>query len=281
VLISSAVCGAGVVAMRTPFTVCLLAATQLMAGCALVRDATDLVAYKARQCCNECAERRRDERWAEEAWEQQQGCGPHTAWSLDYARGFKEGYADFLFRGGSGEPPLVAPKTYRTVGYQTPEGYRAIQEWFDGYRYGAATARQSGYRQFVTGPCSLLPGGPPPQTPAGPDDRVLPSPEQERLPPPRKEKDAPPPTPTDLPARMLPPQPGLHDDPVPTWLAPATTVPVLPPPRPPQAPNSVVPPNQVSLAAQDAPRQIVFSSLIPGFEYEFRLLLPPWHLVQP
>jgi hypothetical protein len=102
----------------------------------------------------------RNRRWAEEAWEGVRASGTEP-YSDDYARGFKSGYADYLDRGGSGEPPVVAPPRYRHLRYQTPQGYLAVEEWFAGYRHGAESARQSGLRQWVTGPTSLRqPGGP-------------------------------------------------------------------------------------------------------------------------
>ena len=37
-----------------------------------------------------------------------------------------------------------------------------IEDWFEGFRHGAAVARDGGYRKFVTGPSSLQ--MPPPAT---------------------------------------------------------------------------------------------------------------------
>ena len=63
---------------------------------------------------------------------------------MDHAEGFKDGFAEYLFRGGDGESNLVAPLHYRQIKYQSPEGYAAIQDWFSGYRHGASAARASG-----------------------------------------------------------------------------------------------------------------------------------------
>jgi hypothetical protein len=71
----------------------------------------------------------------------------------DYARGFRAGYAEYLFSGTTAPPPL-APAAYRTFGCQTPEGYRAMEEWFAGYNHGVAVAVASGYRRWITCPVS-------------------------------------------------------------------------------------------------------------------------------
>src|SRR5205807_2557372 len=77
--------------------------------------------------------------------------------SEDYAQGFKDGYAEYLYRGGDGEPPLLPPKRYRHVRYQTPQGYMAAEDWFAGYRHGAAVAHHTGARRWITGPTGWQP----------------------------------------------------------------------------------------------------------------------------
>ncbi|MBI1830580.1 MAG: hypothetical protein HYR84_03910, partial [Planctomycetes bacterium] len=137
----------------------------LCSGCALVQDA------RRNLCVSVCSpfeahrEQARNRRWAEAAW-QQLACSEHFCKkSDDYARGFKDGYVEYVFRGGDGEPPLVAPLRYRHMRYQTADGYAAIEDWFAGYRHGAALARETGARRWVTGPSSLpgelLAQGPP------------------------------------------------------------------------------------------------------------------------
>src|SRR5207253_39443 len=70
------------------------------------------------------------------------------------------------------QPPPLPPACYRAVRYQTPEGYRAIEDWFGGFRHGVAAAREGGYRDYVTGPSSFRaplpdhsPSAPPEATP--------------------------------------------------------------------------------------------------------------------
>src|SRR5207237_1248141 len=100
------------------------------------------------------------------------------------AVGFKEGFAEFLYQGGDGEPPPLPPQKYRSIRYQTPEGYQAVEAWFAGYRHGAAEARKSGQRELVTGPSALRV----PSPPLDPPREVAPVP-GEPLPPPRKVED--------------------------------------------------------------------------------------------
>src|SRR5262249_20791963 len=92
--------------------------------------------------------------WASEAWREVALSG---AYSSDYADGFKEGFAEYLYQGGNGEPPVMAPPRYRRIGYQTAEGHRAVEDWFAGYRHGASEAGARGWRQWIVGPSSLQP----------------------------------------------------------------------------------------------------------------------------
>jgi hypothetical protein len=75
--------------------------------------------------------------------------------SADFGRGFRDGFTDYLYAGGTGEPPPLPPRRYWKVGYQTSEGRQAIQDYFDGFRYGSAACRDGGYRQYTTVPSSL------------------------------------------------------------------------------------------------------------------------------
>jgi hypothetical protein len=72
--------------------------------------------------------------------------------SCDYRRGFVDGFVDYLDYGGFGEPPPIPPPSYRLFGYMTPDGLAAMDEWKNGFRHGAATARASNLRDLVTLP---------------------------------------------------------------------------------------------------------------------------------
>jgi hypothetical protein len=130
----------------------------------------------------------RNRKLADRAWEQTRKRFPEAKPSSDYACGFKAGYADYLDAGGTGEPPGVPPACYRLECYETPEGQQAIQDWFAGFRHGAAEARASGLRDTIVVPVSALPVRPGrPYTPVGatgrPLDETPPSRPAELLPP--------------------------------------------------------------------------------------------------
>jgi hypothetical protein len=124
-------------------------------GCALLADGTCVACYRLREAVGDCAETHRNYKWAEQAWANVRRCYPQVNYSEDYAAGFRDGFSEYLYRGGNGEPPPLPPKHYRHVSYQTPGGYKSIEDWFAGYRHGATAAREGGYRQYVTGPSSV------------------------------------------------------------------------------------------------------------------------------
>jgi hypothetical protein len=141
-------------AMRLAFTTMLFGLSLLGSGCALVVDANRNVVRSICKPIEEHQEIARNRRWADITWKSVCAAEPGSH-SSDYASGFKDGYAEYLFRGGDGAPPLIAPQRYRHVKYQTPAGTAAIQDWFHGYRHGAAVARDSGARRWITGPSAL------------------------------------------------------------------------------------------------------------------------------
>jgi hypothetical protein len=155
-------------------------------GCELLTiTARNLVVLPA-QCIDDCRSRKLNERLAEAAWLEIEAGHPGV-YSKHYARGFRRGYADYLYIGGEGQPPPVPPWYYQTLVYQTPRGYQAILEWYDGFRHGAATAMASSQRRWIIVPLSrpvventVSQASPP--APAEPD---LPPP-QKLMPPPQK-----------------------------------------------------------------------------------------------
>jgi hypothetical protein len=91
--------------------------------------------------------------------------------------------------------------------YQSPRGYLAIENWFAGYRQGAAVARAGGFRRLVTGPTSLTGAAPSPPVALNPSIEL----EQPTVPPtPLPELSPPralPPEPAPESATLLPPEP--------------------------------------------------------------------------
>lgn len=170
--------------MRVNRTLCLLTWTLLSPGCALIGDGVRVVCNEFTQSTTELRERLRNRKWAEAAWAEFCSAEPRQEYSKDFAQGFKDGFAEYLYR-GEGEPPLVAPARYEKLRYQTPAGYHAIEDWFAGYRRGSAAAREGNYRRWITGPSSLPHPGALPDDLAGSADG--PDPGEEELPsPPRK-----------------------------------------------------------------------------------------------
>ena len=143
---------------------------------------------------------------------------PPPRYSADYAKGFKDGFADYLYAGGTGEPPPLPPRHYWKMRYETPEGHRAMEDWFAGFRHGAGVAQASGYREWVTLPSSLPPADVPGQhtttllksegTGAPPSEMMLPPPRP--VLPPQGGPASPPSVPREPPSepsRPLPPGP--------------------------------------------------------------------------
>jgi hypothetical protein len=164
----------------------MIALSLLSPGCALIGASIDTVAYKTRECALEHEERSRNRKWAEAAWCDVCGANPQTTCSRSFAEGFKTGYAEYLYAGEPGTPPALPPRQYRGVTFQTPAGYRVIEDWFAGFRYGVVVARSEGYRDLITGPTSLSgPQSPGPQPePQAPDAAGEPG--EKPLPPPRQ-----------------------------------------------------------------------------------------------
>jgi hypothetical protein len=107
---------------------------------------------------NHCQELRHFNALARQAWLHVCATETDHRYSDDYAVGFIEGYVDYLDAGGNGEPPAAPPDRYQLARYHmTPEGVQAIDDWFAGFRHGAAEARASGQRELVVVPLSLPP----------------------------------------------------------------------------------------------------------------------------
>jgi hypothetical protein len=155
--------------------------TLLLTGCTpLANTVKDSIVEPVDYCVhrNEYVEKRRNDQLAETAWYEFESnshpaysesgallimAGPalekdspdcRASFTLDFGLGFKAGFSTYLFEGGSGNPPPVPPRCSWRAEMETPQGRRAIQDWFNGYRTGAAVARQSGYRELVTLPAN-------------------------------------------------------------------------------------------------------------------------------
>jgi hypothetical protein len=94
--------------------------------------------------------------WADRAWCQQRSADPEQRESSAYQAGFKDGFVDYVFAGGAGEPPPVPPRRFWNVDERNRHGHAEATDWFAGYRHGAQLARAKGYREWATVPASIF-----------------------------------------------------------------------------------------------------------------------------
>ena len=139
--------------MRGQLPAALLGLCAFCQGCGPLADTVrtvigEPVAYPRRlEACVDC---KRAEKLAAAAWGDFLCAHPDWPYSRDYGQGFKDGYVDYLLFGGAGNPPPLPPRWYWRAENKTPEGRLAEQDWSMGFRFGAAAARQSGYREIET-----------------------------------------------------------------------------------------------------------------------------------
>jgi len=173
-------------AMRTRLYRWIIGLCSLAQGCSPLADDTRSLIIEPIQYCeplDDLIASSRSRTFANSAWVELKQNHPEQDYSPDYETGFKSGFAHYLYAGGTGGLPPVPPRPYWRSRYQTPEGYLAVQDWFAGFRHGAAAAQESGYRQWMTVPFSLL--GPPlphpeplPATPDAATEPTLPMPKR-------------------------------------------------------------------------------------------------------
>jgi hypothetical protein len=143
--------------MRMRFALGILGTCFMNVGCGPFAYATRVLVVEPIHYCrtaDDILERHRNYKLAEDTWQALAHADPGQPYSPDYVTGFKDGFADYLQAGGSGEPPPLPPRHYWKMAYETPQGHQAIEDWFAGFRLGAALARESGYREWVTIPSS-------------------------------------------------------------------------------------------------------------------------------
>ncbi len=133
---------------------------------------------------NDCKQKIQFRKIARSVWKEYESSQPHE-FSKYYIDGFEEGFVDYLFAGGRGEPPAIPPWIYRSTHFDTPEGPQAIEDWYAGFRHGVREAQASGIRNWVVKPISLPPFEEPgiPATPR--DSRPTAETTEEILPQPR------------------------------------------------------------------------------------------------
>jgi hypothetical protein len=145
--------------MRKTGFAAIAALSVFCAGCSLFRSAEqtlliDPLTYSTRKDSQRTKHQYRQ--WADAAWQAEMAANPEPCQSIEYKRGFEDGFADYLYAGGTGEPPPVPPRRLWNLDYRTPAGQHAVENWFCGFRRGAGAARDAGYRTMVTVPSSVL-----------------------------------------------------------------------------------------------------------------------------
>lgn len=91
---------------------------------------------------------------ADQAWAEVMHTVPVV--TPDYHNGFTEGFADYLYRGGSGEIPLVPPRGYWKLRFLNPRGKMAIEEWYAGFKHGVQDCQTRGIRDMWVVPTSYV-----------------------------------------------------------------------------------------------------------------------------
>lgn len=142
----------------------LLLGCALLCGCAVGTETRRVLALAARTTQHEPRffEYLRSDRLAqrearllaEQAWAEVVESVPNA--SPDYENGFMEGFADYLYRGGSGEPPAVPPRGYWNLRFLNQFGRATTKAWFDGFRHGAQDCKTRGLREMWLVPLSLV-----------------------------------------------------------------------------------------------------------------------------
>jgi hypothetical protein len=193
--------------MRRIFMILIPLSGLLCAGCDMLTNFTRNIAFEVARCSDETIECYRFRREADRAWKETNAHSAET-FSADFARGFKQGYAEYLDAGGNGEPPPAAPCGYWMTKGRLAEYFEAVQDWSNGYRTGAAMARARGARMpgiyptaapgpggawppelfgwpgwISNGPPAVLEPTPLPMPKTSPE-RPLPTPQLESAPPP-------------------------------------------------------------------------------------------------
>src|SRR5437763_774484 len=121
----------------------------LSSGCELIQLAASNLAFEGWLEKEQAITAVRCRTLAEQGWREALCSDRGQVHSVDYDRGFKDGYADCLQRNGCFLPPALPPRHYWSAQFQTPHGHHAISNWFLGYEHGAQAARASGHREFI------------------------------------------------------------------------------------------------------------------------------------
>ncbi len=141
-------------AQRFLYLLTLAVVSPLCVGCDVFYLGTRNLLEAPADKVEECADKARNRVLAEAAWDDYGKCHPDACASSYFSQGFVDGFADYLNYGGNGQPPPVPPWRYQRYRYKNPDGLEADEEWFAGFRAGAAAAIASGLRRLEVVPGS-------------------------------------------------------------------------------------------------------------------------------
>jgi len=99
--------------------------------------------FSASDACDEFMIGHRNSVMATKAWYRVKPNYRNHPHRNSFRDGFIAGYID-VAEGGAGCTPSVAPSEYWGWQYQSPEGQRATDAWFEGFPHGAQAAEQDG-----------------------------------------------------------------------------------------------------------------------------------------
>ena len=115
--------------------VALISVVTTQTGCNILRslDQTAALTY-------------RDLVWSKRAFNLRFG-NCDREYSDHFRNGFHEGYID-VCQGGDGYTPALPPDSYRGYEYQSADGSKCVDAWFEGYPAGVAAARKDNSGSF-------------------------------------------------------------------------------------------------------------------------------------
>jgi hypothetical protein len=131
----------------------------LLSGCTVYQNARRTLVYEPAEFSWKHDRRRSVNAYrelAERLWQQEALHCPELSVLPDYAIGFRDGFVDYVYAGGTGEPPPIPPRHFWNVALRAPDGKQRTDQWFAGYRHGAQVARDGGYRELGTIDSSVL-----------------------------------------------------------------------------------------------------------------------------
>ena len=129
-----------------------------LAGCHVLSQAKRTTKYEHQQFpyfLDRRVSHRQYRAWASEAWGTTYHSVAGDGITTDFRRGFFDGFADYCYAGGSGEPPLVPPRYFWSIRYRNDAGDQRIEDWRRGFRLGTQAANEGGYRKRATVPATV------------------------------------------------------------------------------------------------------------------------------